>query len=374
MTDTTTEPVEAKTEQPVSTGPVARTNVTPRHRAELDDAANRWTLSRIIGIGVLVIAFVAVVAGVAGGIALHDLYVARGRVIDTVDPAIQQALRIDAALVDQETGVRGYALSAQTDFLAPYTNGIATENDAVAKLRSLVNQQSEVRPDLVTVLQRTTDWRTNYAEPTIAKVRSSGRPDVTSNLVAGKTAFDQVRAAVANLQDHLQTARLGAVATLNTASTALLVIGIAIAVALVLIVLVLASGLRVAAIRPLTRLAGEARLVSDGNFEHEVGQSGPREVRELALDVDRMRERILHELSAVRAAHATLDVRTPGPAAVQRRTGAVRLRGLARPAGAAAQGGQLLPTAAAAVRRASWTNGPTSTSSSRWTARSGCRC
>src|SRR6202012_2286627 len=101
-------------------------HVTPRHREELADAANRWPLARIIGIGVLVIAFVAVVAGVAGGIALHDLYVARGRVIDTVDPAIQQALRIDAALVDQETGVRGYALSAQTDFLAPYTDGIAT--------------------------------------------------------------------------------------------------------------------------------------------------------------------------------------------------------------------------------------------------------
>jgi signal transduction histidine kinase len=276
----------------------------------LADAANRWPLSRIIGVGVLVIALVAVAAGVAGGIALHNLSSARARVIRTVDPAIQQALRIDAALVDQETGVRGYALSAQQDFLSPYTDGIATENDAVAKLRALVSQQSEVRPDLITVLQRTDNWRARYAQPTIAKVRSSGQPDVTSNLAAGKTAFDSVRAAVADLQDHLQAVRLTAVASLSSASTALLVIGIAIAVALVLIVFVLASGLRVAAIRPLTRLAGEARLVSDGNFEHEVGQSGPREVRELALDVDRMRERILHELSAVRAAHATLDVRT----------------------------------------------------------------
>jgi signal transduction histidine kinase len=283
---------------------------TPRHRAEFDDAANRWPLSRIIGVGVLVIALVSVVAGVAGGIALHDLYVARGRVIDTVDPAIQQALRIDAALVDQETGVRGYALSAQTDFLAPYTEGIAAENDAVARLRALISQQSEVRPELTTVLQRTTDWRTNYAEPTIAKVRSSGRPDVTSNLAAGKTAFDNVRAAVATMQNRLQVIRADAVATLNRTSAVLVAICIGIAAALVLIVIVLASGLRVAAIRPLTRLAGEARLVSDGNFEHEVGQSGPREVRWLALDVDRMRERILHELSAVRAAHATLDART----------------------------------------------------------------
>jgi light-regulated signal transduction histidine kinase (bacteriophytochrome) len=85
---------------------------------------------------------------------------------------------------------------------------------------------------------------------------------------------------------------------------------VGIGIALLLIVIVLAFGLRVAAIRPLSRLASEARLVSDGDFEHQVGLSGPREVRELALDVDRMRERILHELSAVRAAHTTLDRRT----------------------------------------------------------------
>ncbi|HEX5400956.1 MAG TPA: ATP-binding protein [Pseudonocardiaceae bacterium] len=297
-------------EKPAATEQVVSVPESPRHDAESADAANRWPLRRIISVGVLVVALVSVAAGVAGGIALHDLYTARNRVIDTVDPAIQQALRIDAALVNQESGVRGYALSAQLDFLSPYTEGIAAENAAVAKLRGLVSSQSEVRPELVAVLQRTDDWRTRYAQPTIAKVRASDKPDVTSNLTAGKTAFDSVRASVAAMQDRLQQTRLTAVATLSNASTALVVICVGIGVALVLIVLVLAFGLRVAAIQPLTRLAAEARLVSDGNFEHEVGQNGPREVRELAVDVDRMRGRILRELSAVRAAHATLDART----------------------------------------------------------------
>ena len=58
----------------------------------------------------------------------------------------------------------------------------------------------------------------------------------------------------------------------------------------------------------------------------------------------------------------------PPSCPVQPRPGAVRLRRLARPAGAAAQGGQLLPAAAAPLRRASSTSGPTSTSPSRSTA------
>ena len=46
-----------------------------------------------------------------------------------------------------------------------------------------------------------------------------------------------------------------------------------------------------------------------GDFDHDVDPSGPREVHTLAVDVNRMRERILRELSAVRAANVTLEAR-----------------------------------------------------------------
>jgi light-regulated signal transduction histidine kinase (bacteriophytochrome) len=50
--------------------------------------------------------------------------------------------------------------------------------------------------------------------------------------------------------------------------------------------------------------------VADGDFGHQVAQSGPREVRDLGMDVNRMRERILQELSAIQAAHADLEARS----------------------------------------------------------------
>ena len=82
---------------------------------------------------------------------------------------------------------------------------------------------------------------------------------------------------------------------------------VGITVGLLLTVVLLALVLRATAIRPLHRLAAQARRVADGDFEHEVTVRGPREVTHLAADVNTMRERILQELSATRDANAILQ-------------------------------------------------------------------
>jgi signal transduction histidine kinase len=100
-----------------------------------------------------------------------------------------------------------------------------------------------------------------------------------------------------------------ALASAHDTSTALDAVFVAVAVGLLLTVLLLTLGLRAAAIRPLHRLAAQARRVADGDFEHEVTVRGPREVTSLAADVNTMRERILQELSASREANAVLQAR-----------------------------------------------------------------
>jgi signal transduction histidine kinase len=86
---------------------------------------------------------------------------------------------------------------------------------------------------------------------------------------------------------------------------------IGVGVALLLVVVVFALGLWRSVILPLSRLAADARQVASGDFNHQVGSpGGPAEVRAVGMDVDLMRKRILAELSAVRAAHASLEART----------------------------------------------------------------
>ena len=279
--------------------------------AERSAAARRWPLSRIVGVAVLALLLFSVAAVVAGGIAVVRQRDARSQVVDVIDPAALQAQLLDNALVNQETGVRGYALSAQQSFLAPYTDGLAAEDAATSSLTQLVGQLPPVTTtDLHSVISEAQYWRTRYAEPTIAQVNRTGKPVLSPDITTGKTDFDALRARVTVLQDDVAAARRSAVATLNDAGTTLNAVFIAVAIGLALIVVILALGLRATAIRPLHALAAQARRVAGGDFEHEVTVRGPREVTDLAADVNTMRERILRELSATREMNAVLQTQT----------------------------------------------------------------
>jgi signal transduction histidine kinase len=273
-------------------------------------AAERWPLSRIVGAAVLALLLFSVASVVAGALALVSQHNARTRVVNTIDPAALQAQLLDTALVNQETGVRGYALSAQPSFLAPYTDGVAQEKNAVAGLDAAVGQlPSDSKAALASVVAQARYWRTHYAEPTIVQVSRTGKPVVSPDIVTGKADFDALRAKVATLEADISRARSQAVAVLDDDGNTLDAVLIAVGIGLAVIVVLLALALRALAIRPLHRLAAQTRQVAGGDFGHEVSVRGPREVTDLAAAVNTMRERILQELAATRTANAVLQAR-----------------------------------------------------------------
>ncbi|MFL6124377.1 sensor histidine kinase [Actinophytocola sp.] len=270
----------------------------------------RWPLRRIINVSLAVLAAFLLAALIGGGFALSRLGDARATVVGRIDPALQQALRLQSALVDQETGVRGYALGANEDVLNPYITGVTAQHEVAAQLGGLLTDLPDAAAQLRRVDDRVDQWRKVYAQPTIAEVARTGEPASTTSVEQGKAYFDRVRAALDGLQTRLNTARVNASDTLDGAATTTNIVLVAIAVGFALIVAALALGLRRAAIQPISRLAEEVRIVARGEFDHPVEQSGPREVRELGTDVNIMRERILQELSALQVAHAELDKRS----------------------------------------------------------------
>jgi signal transduction histidine kinase len=243
----------------------------------------------------------------AGALALAHLDQQRQRIELTIDPAALAAQQLYSALLNQETGVRGYALSAEPGFLAPYTQGIAAETAAVTQLRKLMPQLPAASvADFTQTLTEASDWRARYAQPTIKQTQDSGKPVVSPDILAGKAEFDALRVKLNSFEAGVSGARQQALDSLDGASTELHVALLAIAIGLALVVAGLATVLRVTAIRPVHVLAAEARRVADGDFGHEVAQTGPREIRGLAADVNTMRIRILRELSAVREANESL--------------------------------------------------------------------
>jgi signal transduction histidine kinase len=280
-----------------------------RRRAIVEDPGSRWPLGRIIAVGMATLIALLIAAIVVGALAISSADAARNRVVNVLSPAALHGSRLYSALLNQETGLRGYLLSAQRPFLQPYVTGVADQNAELRTLQPLLSGLPGAKADLDVTVRRIDSWRSGYATPAIARVAATGRPLPGGNIAKGKAEFDSVRTPLAAFQRYLADQRPIALAHLSTATTVLDVTAIVSAIVLLLGLIALGAGLRAAATRPLARLASDARQVAGGDLEHEVDPSGPREVHTLAVDVNRMRERVLKELSAVRAANIALQSR-----------------------------------------------------------------
>ncbi|HEY0933104.1 MAG TPA: CHASE3 domain-containing protein, partial [Trebonia sp.] len=209
-----------------------------------------WPLSRILGGAVLLVTLFSVAAVAVGALALAHLDSERQRVETTIDPAALTAQQLYNALVNQETGVRGYALSGTPAFLSPYTQGAADEKTAVTQLRLLLPQLPPAStPELNQALDQAHDWRIRYAQPTIKQVQARRGPVVSPDILAGKAEFDALRAKLAVFERGITGARQQALRALDTASRELDAALLVIAIGLAVVVAVLAAVLRGTAIR-----------------------------------------------------------------------------------------------------------------------------
>src|SRR5450755_291833 len=74
--------------------------------------------------GLLILAVIGIGLALAANAWVSDR---RTLLVDRIGPAQLAALNLENALVNQETGVRGYALSGQARFLQPYQSGLLAE-------------------------------------------------------------------------------------------------------------------------------------------------------------------------------------------------------------------------------------------------------
>jgi signal transduction histidine kinase len=273
----------------------------PRPRTGLE----RFTVTRWFALVVGGLVLVAAVGLVIGVLALARLSSARVLLVDGIDPAVVAAERLETAVVDEETGVRGYALSGDRAFLRPYRLGRVEEEQAYARLAALGADPDlgPLRADLGRTRTAAVTWRERYAEPTVRALEAAGAVPSTAE---GKRLFDELRAAVVDLQDSLDARRADARHELDR--TADLVLGLFLLAGALLLLAVLAAGaaLRATILAPLARLANGVRRVAGGDFGYALRPTGPREIADLGRDVDAMRARIVDEVAALREAEAAL--------------------------------------------------------------------
>ncbi len=110
--------------------------------------------------------------GIAVALLLNRTDQVSRHLIENIQPARVAAYQLQAALRDQETAVRGYVITADPQFLAPYDEGSRVEQEASADIRLLEQDRPDLLGDLDAIEQAAGSWRTSYAEPLIAAVRA----------------------------------------------------------------------------------------------------------------------------------------------------------------------------------------------------------
>src|SRR5580704_11926218 len=107
------------------------------------------------------------------------------------------------AMVDAETGVRGYLITGDKNFLEPYDRGVNAYTAAIQKIRDLAADNPALQSRLDELDELAKKWRSGIAEREIAlmakpETREDGRALESSR--AGKTAMDVIRAKVDEIE------------------------------------------------------------------------------------------------------------------------------------------------------------------------------
>lgn len=263
-----------------------------------------WQALFLVTMGVMMLAG----AGI-GALLLNRTDAMSREVTDAIQPARVAACQLQAALRDQETGIRGYLIAHDRQFLTPYYDGQHAERAAAEEIRGRLGGRSDLIGDLDAIEKAAAGWRASYAEPLITGVNANMWTGMSTRAVErGKAEFDHLRTLFDTQNGHLSAAWSHADSELKRtdawrdrvlAAMVFLFFGTA---------GLLGFLVRNTVARPLAALAAACRRITEGDFGQTITPpKRPKDVRNMAIDVENMRKRIVEDLEVSRSARAQLD-------------------------------------------------------------------
>jgi CHASE3 domain sensor protein len=199
-------------------------------------------------------------------------------------PAQDDVAALSRAYVDQETGQRGFLLTASNSFLDPYHEGQADADRLVAALRVNLAGDVDGTQLLTAVVAAADDWTTQAAEPQItARLAGPLTPDQLQPMTqTGKRLFDALRTQLTALQaraGQLIAAQLERVDSAQLVANVAQGIGSALMLAVVCATVWLSRRLLT---RPVTSVLEDVTAVANGAYDRPIRRMGPREIAVLA--------------------------------------------------------------------------------------------
>lgn len=128
--------------------------------------------------------------------------------VDHTHTVIQEAMKIEAAAVDMETGMRGYLLAGREEFLDPYKGGEKRFHKLIGDLQKTVNDNPAQVQLLGDIEGTINDWVVKVVEPTIELRRQIGDAETMNDMASlvgearGKAYVDKLRSQIATFIDR----------------------------------------------------------------------------------------------------------------------------------------------------------------------------
>ena len=183
---------------------------------------------------------------------------------------------VRAAVLDAETGLRGYVLVERSSFLAPYRSGTRAYEGLARTLRADV---SEGRADFDQATETFEAWRTQFAEPVLEFLRSERRARAIGLIDsgAGKRRIDAVRRSLGNVEAAERRELDSIQDDIDQLGLALLVAMLVLAAAGLVIGTNLLRRLNRHVVSPIADLAAAAERIQEGDLAARVKPRGSLE-------------------------------------------------------------------------------------------------
>ncbi|MEV6721959.1 ATP-binding protein [Streptomyces xanthochromogenes] len=269
-----------------------------------------WTTRQWLRTGMAGALAVLALLGVAGAWMLGRTASISQDLVDVRSPAVTTAIRLESALLNQETGVRGYGLTGTADFLTPYRQGRAEQAADLAQLSKLLHDDDVGLRDIKAVQDAMETWRTRIGGPVAASPPGAPSTLASDRAAEGKRTFDEVRSALSRQQEHLRAEQAGARADLADMMRQRNWVFAAIALFILILAGLVFEGLRRGINEPLERLGTQARIITGGDFTHPITATGPADLKRLSDEIDLMRRRLVQELAFSEEARRRLDAQS----------------------------------------------------------------
>ncbi len=217
---------------------------------------------------------------------------------------LEQIREVLGGMINSETGVRGYLVSADVSFLAPYEAGHKLYQDSIAKVGSLTSDNAAQQRRVERVKQFASDWFLNVAQREIALMKDPATQSKARELEAsgaGKKSMDGLRDVLKEMDAEerslLAIRATASEAAFDRAMSSMTMGGII----TLLLALVGAFGIAFAVTRPIQRITAEMNTLAKGDSsvaisaterEDEIGHMARAVLvfKNNAIEIERLRE------------------------------------------------------------------------------------